>query len=122
MGLLDRLRPPKPYRQLTPHEAQAALDDGTALLLDMRAQDEWDRGHAPLALHVPRPKLPERAGRLPKGKDLILVCRTGSSSKTTAEVLAEKGYPVAQVSGGMRAWAKAGLPVVIQGGRPGSVR
>jgi rhodanese-related sulfurtransferase len=120
VGILDRLRPAKRYRQLRPAEADAAVAQG-ALLLDVRAQDEWDAGHAPLALHVPARRLPERVGKLPKGKELILICRSGSRSKAAAEVLAEKGLPVANVSGGMRAWAKAGLPVVAQGGRPGSV-
>lgn len=92
-----------------------------ALLLDVRAQDEWDAGHAPLALHVPARRLPERVAKLPKGKDLILICRSGGRSKAAAEVLADKGVPVANVTGGMRAWAKAGLPVVGQGGRAGSV-
>jgi rhodanese-related sulfurtransferase len=120
VGLLDRLRPSKPFRQLTPTEADAALSQG-ALLLDVRAQDEWDAGHAPMALHVPARRLPERAAKLPKGKELVLICRSGSRSKVAAEVLAEKGFRVANVSGGMRAWKKAGLPVVAQGGRPGSV-
>jgi rhodanese-related sulfurtransferase len=120
VGILDRLRPAKQFRTLSPKEADAAVAGG-ALLLDVRAQDEWDAGHAPLALHVPARRLAERVTRLPTGKELILICRSGSRSKTSAEVLAEKGLPVAHVSGGMRAWAKAGLPVVGQGGRPGSV-
>lgn len=121
MGLLDRFRPPKPYKELSPSEADAATRGGAALLIDVRRQDEWDAGHAPLALHVPLRKLPERVGRLPKGKQLVVICKSGSRSATAAEVLAEKKVPVAHVVGGMKAWAKAGLPVVDDGGQDGTV-
>lgn len=120
VGLLDRFRRAKPFRQLSPTEADAAVSEG-ALLIDVRAQDEWDAGHAPLALHVPVRRLDERVAKLPKDRELILVCRTGSRSKASAELLAERGWKVAHVVGGMRAWAKADLPVERQGGRPGSV-
>ena len=120
VGLLDRFRPPKPYGELSPQEADKAVTAG-ALLLDLRAQDEWDAGHAPLALHVPAGKLAERVPKLPKGRELVLVCRSGGRSRAHAELLAAKGVRVAYVSGGMRAWAKAGLGVITSGDRPGRV-
>jgi rhodanese-related sulfurtransferase len=119
--LFDLLRPTRPFRQLSPAEAQSAAASGS-LLIDVRDQEDWDAGHAPMALHVPFRRLAERVTRLPKGKELVLICHSGGRSKTSAEVLAEKGLPVAWVNGGMRAWAKAGLPLVGPGGRSGSVR
>jgi rhodanese-related sulfurtransferase len=36
-------------------------------------------------------------------------------------MLAGDGWQVSNVTGGMRAWARANLPVVAKGGRPGRV-
>jgi rhodanese-related sulfurtransferase len=120
VGLLDRLRPPKPYRELRAADAQAELDRG-ALLIDVRDQKEWDAGHAPTAFHVPLRKLPERIARLPAGRSFVVVCRSGNRSRTAAELLAAKRPDVAHVSGGMKAWAKAGLPVVDRAGGSGRI-
>lgn len=120
MGLLDRFRPPKPYGELDAREADRVVAGG-ALLLDLRSQEEWDAGHARLALHVPARKLADRVPKLPKDRKLVLVCRTGSRSRAHAELLAAKGLAVSYVSGGMRGWAKAGLDVVRSGDRPGKV-
>jgi len=38
-----------------------------------------------------------------------------------AKMLARQGREVASLSGGIHAWARAGLPVVAAGGRPGRV-
>jgi rhodanese-related sulfurtransferase len=120
VGLLDRFRPRRPFRPLKPAEADEATRTGS-LLIDIRAQDEWDAGHAPVALHIPVRRLGERLPKLPKSSELILVCRTGSRARAQAELLAAKGVTVAYVNGGMRAWAKAGLPVVTTGDRPGTI-
>lgn len=121
MGLLDRLRPPPPYRTVKVAEAREALDAGRALLVDVRDQKEWDAGHAPEALHVPLRRLPERIAKLPRGKEIVVVCRSGNRSRTAAELIGAKKLAVAHLDGGMKAWAKAGLPVVNSRGGRGSV-
>ena len=45
----------------------------------------------------------------------------GNRSARAAGILAADGRTVVNLSGGMRAWAAAGLPVVARGGRPGSI-
>ena len=52
-------------------------------------------------------------------RTVITVCRSGHRS--AAAILARQGRDVINLSGGMRAWARAGLPVVAAGGRPGRV-
>jgi rhodanese-related sulfurtransferase len=59
-------------------------------------------------------EIAEHLDQLP-GKDepVILYCRSGSMSTTAAEVLASLGYTqVAEVDGGMRAWAAAGYDLI----------
>ena len=42
-------------------------------------------------------------------------------SAQAAALLAREGRDVVNLAGGMHAWARAGLPVVASGGRPGQV-
>jgi rhodanese-related sulfurtransferase len=51
----------------------------------------------------------------------VAVCRSGRRSARAAALLAGTGREVANLAGGMRAWADAGLPVVAKGGRPGHI-
>jgi rhodanese-related sulfurtransferase len=84
-----------------------------AVMLDVREQDEWDAGHAPGAVHIPLSDLPSRLGDLPDDTEtLAVVCRSGGRSNRAAAWLAQQGFDVANVDGGMRAWQGAGKPLV----------
>ena len=85
------------------NEANRRAGSG-ALLLDVREADEWDAGHAPAATHLP-----------------LAVCRSGNRSGRATEALVAAGYDVVNMAGGMKEWAAAGLPVVTDGGTPGTV-
>ena len=120
MGILDRFVN-KPYREVAPAEAREALDRGQAVLVDVREPHEWQAGHAPQARHIPLRDLAARADDLPPGREVLFVCRSGNRSARAAGMLAGRRPDVANVSGGMAAWAAAGLPVVAKGGGPGRV-
>ncbi len=110
----------KPYGTVSPTQA-AALAGGGTVLLDVREPHEWQAGHAPRARHIPLSQLPRRAAEVPKGRAVVTVCRSGSRSARAATMLAGEGREVSNLSGGMHAWARAGLPVVAKGGGPGRV-
>ena len=46
-------------------------------------------------------------------------CRSGHRSARPAALLAREGLEWINLAGGMRAWARAGLPAAASGGRPG---
>lgn len=119
MGLLDILFK-KQFRVVGPAEAQEAMERG-AVLLDVREHHEWSNGHAPKARHIPLGQLGARAGELPRNREVLVVCRSGARSSRAAKMLSAQRGDVANVKGGMSAWARAGLPVVAKGGRPGRV-
>jgi rhodanese-related sulfurtransferase len=52
---------------------------------------------------------------------VVTICRSGHRSARAAALLASQGREVVNLAGGMRAWARAGLPVVAADGRPGQV-
>ena len=114
-------------RQLFPRRPRATAEQARdlqqqgAILLDVREDAEWQAGHAPKARHIPLGRLPARLSDLPSGRTVITVCRSGHRSARAAALLARDGREVINLSGGMRAWARAGLPVVAAGGHPGRV-
>jgi rhodanese-related sulfurtransferase len=110
----------KPYGKVSAADA-AALAERGAILLDVREPHEWQAGHAPRARHIPLSQISQRAGELPKGRAVVTVCRSGARSARAAALLARHGREVSNLSGGMHAWARAGLPVVARGGGPGRV-
>ena len=100
-------------------EASRAAEEGSALLLDVREHEEWVHGRAPGAVHVPMSEL--RTDSVPRDRPVLVICRVGGRSAAVADALAGLGYDAVNVTGGMQAWASAGLPVVTGEGRPGTV-
>jgi rhodanese-related sulfurtransferase len=95
--------------------------DESVVLLDVREHDEWDRGHAAGARHIPMGEVPARLAEIDPGATLFVVCHLGGRSMRVARYLAQNGYEPINVSGGMQAWSDAGRPVVTDGGGPGAV-
>jgi rhodanese-related sulfurtransferase len=95
--------------------------DESVVLLDVRENDEWGRGHAAGAQHIPMDEVPARMAEIDPGATLFVVCHLGGRSMRVARYLAHNGYEPINVSGGMQAWSDAGRPVVADGGGPGTV-
>jgi rhodanese-related sulfurtransferase len=91
------------------------------VLLDVREDDEWQRGHAAEARHIPMGEVPARVNEIDRHAKLYVICKAGGRSQKVAQYLAGNGYEPVNVSGGMLAWANAGCPVVTDDGGPGSV-
>lgn len=105
--------------RLSPQEAAAAVEAG-ARIVDIRPS--WQRqadGEVPGALIVERNHLewrlhPRSDARVPQavvGQRWIVMCTEGYTSSLAASALSALGIPVADIDGGIRAWAAAGLPV-----------
>ncbi len=78
----------------------AAMQD--PLFLDVRTQKEFEAGHIPQSINIPREELRERIGELPKDRDLVVVCRSGVRSYAACRVLQQSGFErLSNLSGGM---------------------
>ena len=87
-------------------------DPGRPVLLDVREQNEFVEVRAPGAVLLPTSSLAERIGEVPTDRPLLVVCRTGVRSAAVTGYLARTGRSdVFNVTGGMEAWERAGLPV-----------
>ena len=91
------------------------------VLLDVRNADEWEAGHAPGAQWIPLGELESARFKLPINRRIVCVCRVGGRSARATESLSEWGFDAVNMTGGMQAWAEAGLPVVQSDGAPGTV-
>lgn len=111
----------RPYRIVDTTQVVALAGQG-ATLLDVREAAEWRAGRAPGAQHIPLRQLTTRLSELPTGGTVITVCRSGHRSALAAALLADAGYDVVNLAGGMLAWQRSGQPVLGQGSRPGRVR
>ena len=109
--------------RLTPDQARTRTDDGTVVLLDVREAPEWKAGHAPGAVHLPLTRLLAGAALPPdaQGRPVVAICRSGRRSQQAAQLLTDRGVEAVDVTGGMTAWAEAGLPVVDERGRDGRI-
>jgi rhodanese-related sulfurtransferase len=92
-------------------ELKAGLADGSIVVVDVREANEFDAGHIPGSLLNPLSAFDP--GQLPKGKRVILSCRSGNRSKTA--------FALAQAAGrtdvdthfapGFLGWSNAGEDV-----------
>lgn len=105
------------YDGVTPAQAVMLVDQG-AILIDLRDADAWKAGHVPGAWHVPFAQV--RFVELPAAH-LVTISRTGTHGARAAAILAREGREVSHLRGGMRAWARDGLPVVGEDGQPGRI-
>jgi rhodanese-related sulfurtransferase len=101
-----------------PEASQIPAADAIALvadsgwLLDVREQDEWDRGHAPQAHLIPMGSVLDRIGELPNDSQILVICHLGYRSWQVTKALVSAGFDAVSVAGGMDAWQSAGGVVV----------
>jgi len=90
------------------------LDD--ALWIDVREQDEWQEGHLPGAIHIPRGYLESRieAAAPDRAQQIVLYCAAANRSAFAAKSLVELGYEnVHSLAGGFTDWKRNGLEIVM---------
>lgn len=112
MDLISKFFNQPAIKQLEPAEVQGLMSQAPKpFLLDVRTPGEYKQGHISGAELVPVDELAEKLGRIPKGREIICVCESGSRSSMAARQLLAEGYTVSNMRGGMSRWVRAGLPV-----------
>lgn len=101
-------------KKLTHLQATQLINQGKALILDVRTPEEFATGHLPEARNIPLKDLPQRVTELDKfkSKSLIVVCANGMQSPKALGRLKSAGFAQAHsLAGGLTAWQAQGLPV-----------
>ena len=87
-----------------------------AAWIDIREVDEWQEGHIPGAVHVPRGNLESRIEGVVADKTtpVVLYCAAGNRSAFAAKTMAELGYEsVHSLVGGFTDWKRNGGQITM---------
>ena len=109
-------------KECSVRDVHACMNADT-VLIDIREPAEYQRGHIPGAVIIPRGLLEfeilpmlERmgAGSAPGECDIVLYCGTGGRSALAAKSLDAMGFrTVKSMDGGIVAWAEAKFPLDV---------
>jgi molybdopterin/thiamine biosynthesis adenylyltransferase/rhodanese-related sulfurtransferase len=97
-------------------DAGAAKALEGAVWIDVREADEWQEGHLPGAVHIPRGFLESRVeGAAPdKSTQVVVYCASAARSAFAAKTLQELGYQhVHSLAGGFTDWKRNGLEITM---------
>ena len=98
--------------EVPPETVNQWLDDGEALLVDVREAEELAKARLDGAVHVPMSSFEPALIPTDTGKKVVFLCAHGQRSEqiggyVVAEGILTEAYNMA---GGLAAWAEAGLP------------
>lgn len=107
----EEIKPKDRVTILHVNDFEELVHKGEIRVIDVRTRSEYAEGHIAGAenFDVNQPEFIERL-RL-KG-DVAVYCRTGKRSARAALMIAEQGYNVYDLGGGIMAWRQAGKPTV----------
>jgi len=93
--------------EIAPVALKARLTEQNApVVLDVR--EDWEREIAALpgTLHIPMNQVSARLAEIPRDRDVVVMCRSGGRSLKVAGYLQGMGFRVANLTGGIVAWAR----------------
>ena len=92
-----------------------ALINNDGVVIDLRSNEAFARGHLVNAKNIPHDELEAQQGKLEQFKNnpIVAVCDAGMTSTRAVATLRNSGFESAYtLKGGMSAWTAAGMPVV----------
>jgi rhodanese-related sulfurtransferase len=93
-------------------QATHLINREDALVLDVRDPGEYGTGHILGAKNVPLSRLGDAEVAKRKDRPVIVYCDGGERSSKAVAALKKQGFArVVNLTGGLRAWQQAGLPV-----------
>lgn len=82
----------------------AAQPSERPLLLDVRTQQEFSRGHIPDAVNIPVDELRSRVGELPYDREIAVYCQVGQRGYLATRVLTQAGFNAVNLGGGYKTY------------------
>ncbi len=102
------------FKVVRPAEVTALVNRDNALVVDLRAIADFEKGHIPGSKNVLMSQFDPENKRLAsaKGLPVVLVCKTGQSAGEAARRLKKAGFErVFVLDGGIGGWIHADLPL-----------
>ena len=103
------------FRTLRPAALTALINRENALVVDLRAQGEFEKGHIPGSKNVLMSQFDPENKKLAGARALpvVVVCKDGQTSGGAAKRLKKAGFEQVYVlDGGIAGWQQADLPLV----------
>lgn len=101
--------------EMTPWTLKNILETAPeqVVVLDVRSTDMFKAAHVPTALNIPLADLVSKLKTLPKNKTIVAYCGnlTCALAPKAALELAQKGFEVKQLVGGIELWQEKGFPI-----------
>jgi rhodanese-related sulfurtransferase len=101
--------------EMTPWSLKNLIEkkDASIVLLDVRPVEMFNVAHIPTALNIPLTDLVSKMNTLPKNKTIVTYCGNIACSLApkAALELAQKGFQVKELLGGIEMWQEKGFPV-----------
>lgn len=101
--------------EMSPYGLKGFLDKKSSdyFIIDVRGADQYKEGHLPTATNIPLAELDGKLATIPKTKTIVTYCGslTCQLAPTAALRLAEKGFKVMELHGGIKEWTGYGFPV-----------
>lgn len=94
----------KIHETISPKKVMELLNNSQYQLLDVRSLSEYTSGHIKNTLLIPLPELQSRIDELDPSKNIITICASGMRSAKAASILADSGFKVYNMQGGMSMW------------------
>jgi len=115
-GFLKLVNEARPHvKEITIEQARERLTKNSdAVLMDVREDLEWQKGHAAEAVHLGKGVLERDLENMfpDQSQEIIMYCGGGFRSVLTAKVAQEMGYRnVSSLMGGYKALVKANWPM-----------
>lgn len=109
----------KEIREVPPEDADKHREKGH-VIIDVREPHEYEQGHVPGALNIPRGvleiKVPSHDAIGGTDTPICVYCGSGGRAALSAHRLQELGYTnVTSIEGGIKGWTTAGLPTETAG-------
>ena len=103
------------FKSVDPAGLTALINRQDALLVDVSAAADFEKGHIAGARNLPVSQFDPENKLLAKARELpvVLACRTGVGSADAARKLVKAGFKqVFWLDGGVAAWQQANLPLL----------
>ena len=106
-------RPIDRLGMMTTPELKEKLDTEDWTVLDVRSIEEYDSGHIEGCINIYTGLLPQNLDKIPRGKPLALICKSGTRSGFGCSILKRHGFEdIHNVMGGMTSCSNAGFSMV----------
>lgn len=100
--------------EVKPIQAIQLINHDNAVVIDIRSNEHYRKGHIINAYSMNAQDLNQSVKKLEKfwTRPILIVCGTGAESQKLAASLLKRGYNAYSISGGIRAWSEAQMPLI----------